>query len=53
MMATTVVSLIILLFNKYIPTGNIPLMIAAIILLILAGALAVIAIGKTLELKRG
>jgi len=52
MTATTVGSLIILLVTKYIPQGNVTLIIADLVLLLLSVALAFLAIRKTAELLR-
>ncbi len=52
MTATTVASLLLLLFTKYLPAGNVTLVIASLVLLALAVALVFIAIGKGLELIR-
>jgi len=52
MTATTIASLLILLFKNYIPKGNVTLIIADLVLLSLAGALAALATGKVMELIR-
>ena len=52
MTATTVASLLLLLFTRYLPAGNFTLVIASLVLLILAGALAVIAILRAADLVK-
>ena len=51
MTATTVASLILLLLTKYLPAHNYILVVASVMLLGLAVALAVIAVGKAVELS--
>jgi len=50
MTVTTVASLILLLFTRYLPAGNLTLVAAALVLLVLAAALAIIAINKAVDL---
>jgi carbon starvation protein len=50
MTATTVASLVLLLITKYLPARNYILVVASVMLLALAVALAVIAVGKAVEL---
>jgi len=52
MAITTIASLFILLFTNYIPKGNATLIIADLVLLMLSGALAILAVGKGIELLR-
>lgn len=51
MTATTVASLLILLFNRYLPKGNYALITASIVLLLMAVALAVIAVRRASEIS--
>ncbi|MFN3822003.1 MAG: carbon starvation CstA family protein, partial [bacterium] len=50
MSLTTVASLLILLFTKYLPQKNWTLVTADVVLLALAGMLFILAIGKSLEM---
>jgi carbon starvation protein len=52
MMLTTMAGLVLLLVRTYIPKGNVPLMVADLLLLVLALGVAYLAIRKLIELRR-
>jgi len=53
MLATTLVSLMLLLFSKYIPQGNVPLIIADLLLLGLSVGVLAKAVNVLLDRRRG
>jgi carbon starvation protein len=53
MMVTTVTGLVLLFFKTYLPKGNVPLMVADVLLVLLAVGVAVLGIRKISELRKG
>jgi hypothetical protein len=53
MIATTFASLLLLLFSKYLPTGNYPLIIADLLLLALSFGVAAKAVQLFLKVRKG